>query len=151
MPSLGGRLAAISIVLVGASHYDGAMDDPSRQWAERARYDLDTADAMFKAGRYLYVLFCCQQAVEKILKSVIVQRTNKLPPRIHQLARLAEIAGAAVDEKQMDFLRELSAYYIPTRYPEDIADLALDVKEEKARRVLSQSREFMQWLNSILQ
>lgn len=44
------------------------MDDLSREWAERAQYDLDTADAMFKAGRYLYVLFCCQQAVEKVLK-----------------------------------------------------------------------------------
>jgi HEPN domain-containing protein len=127
------------------------MDDLSRKWAEQARYDLDTADAMFNAGRYLYVLFCCQQAVEKTIKSVIVQRTNELPPRIHQLVRLAEVAGLVVDEGQLDFLRELSAYYIPTRYPEAVADLALDVKESKARRVLGQSREFMQWLNSILQ
>ncbi len=104
---------------------------------------------MFRAGRYLYVLLCCQQAIEKYLKSVIVQRTNKLPPRIHQLARLAEIAAVAPDERQVDFLRELSGYYIPTRYPEDIADLALDVKPEKALRVLGQSREFVQWLNSI--
>jgi len=104
---------------------------------------------MFKAGRYLYVLFCCQQAVEKMLKSVIVQRADELPPRIHRLARLAELAGVAVDEKQVDFLLELSAYYIPTRYPEKAADLALDVKQEKARWVLSQSREFIQWLSSI--
>jgi HEPN domain-containing protein len=123
------------------------MDDLSRHWAERARYDLDTADAMFQTGRYLYVLFCCQQAVEKMLKSIIVQRADELPPRIHQLARLAELAGVAVDEKQVDFLRELAAYYIPTRYPEDIGDLALDVKEAKARWVLNQSREFIQWLS----
>jgi HEPN domain-containing protein len=127
------------------------MDDLSRQWAERAGYDLDTADAMFKAGRHLYVLFCCQQAVEKALKSVIVLRTNKLPPRIHQLARLAAVGGVAVDEKQVGFLRELSAYYIPTRYPEEAADLTFDVKEEQSRRVLSQSREFIQWLSSISQ
>jgi len=127
------------------------MDDVSRQWAERAQYDLDTADAMFKAGRYLYVLFCCQQAVEKMLKSVIVERTSKLPPRIHQLARLAKIADVAVDDRQVDFLRELSAYYIPTRYPEEIADVAPDVKAEKAQGVLSQSRELVQWLNSISQ
>jgi HEPN domain-containing protein len=127
------------------------MDDLSRQWAERAQYDLDTADAMLKAGRYLYVLFCCQQAVEKALKAVIVVRTGKLPPRIHHLARLAEAAAAPVDEAQVDFLRQLSTYYIPTRYPEDMADLALDVKVEQAQRVLGQSREFMQWLSSILQ
>ena len=86
-----------------------------------------------------------------MLKSIIVQRADEMPPRIHQLVRLAELAGVAVDEKQEDFLRELGAYYIPTRYPEDIADLALDVKEAGARRVLSQSREFIQWLSSISQ
>jgi len=69
------------------------MDDISQQWNERARYDLDTADAMFKAGRYLYVLFCCQQAVEKALKAVVVLRTRELPPRVHKLVRLAEVAG----------------------------------------------------------
>jgi HEPN domain-containing protein len=127
------------------------MDDLTRKWAEQAQYDLDTADAMSKAGRYLYVLFCCQQAVEKILKAAIVQHTNKLPPRIHQLARLAELAGVAINDKQADFLRELGSYYIPTRYPEEVADLALAAKEAKARQVLSQSKEFLQWLNSILQ
>ena len=125
------------------------MDDIAEQWAERAQYDLDSASAMFDAGRYLYVLFCCQQAVEKMLKSLVVQRTRELPPRIHKLVRLAEVAGLAVEEKQMDFLRELSAYYVPTRYPEDVADLAFDVKEEQAKRVLSQSEEFIRWLNSI--
>jgi HEPN domain-containing protein len=123
----------------------------SQQWAERAQYDLDTAEAMFKAGRYLYVLFCCQQAIEKILKSVIIQRTNKLPPRIHQLARLAQIAKLAIDERQADLLREVSNYYIPTRYPEEVAELALGVTEEEARLVLARSKEFTQWLNSISQ
>jgi HEPN domain-containing protein len=99
------------------------MDDISEQWIGRAQYDLDSAHAMFKAGRYLYVLFCCQQAVEKMLKSIVAQRTRELPPRTHKLSRLAELAGPELDERQIDFLRELSAYYIPTRYPEDVADI----------------------------
>jgi len=36
------------------------MEGLSRKCVERGQYDLDTADAMFKAGRHLYVLFCCQ-------------------------------------------------------------------------------------------
>jgi HEPN domain-containing protein len=127
------------------------MDDISEQWTERARYDLDTADAMFKAGRYLYVLFCCQQAVEKALKAVIVTRTGQLPPRIHKLVRLSELAGVMIDDKQTQFLRELAAYYIPTRYPEEVADLASEVKREQAQHVLTQSKEFTQWLRSISQ
>jgi HEPN domain-containing protein len=143
--------ATFSIALAHACNYDSLMDDLSRQWAERAQYDLDTADAMFKAGRYLYVLFCCQQGVEKMLKAVIVQRTNRVPPRIHQLVRLVELARVVGDERQVDFLRELSNYYLPSRYPEEAADLSADVTEEDARRVLVQSREFVKWLNSMSQ
>lgn len=35
------------------------MEAAARHWAEQARYDLDTARAMFDPGRFLYVLFCC--------------------------------------------------------------------------------------------
>jgi HEPN domain-containing protein len=39
------------------------MANPAQEWAERARYDLETARAMRESGRYLYVFFCCQQAL----------------------------------------------------------------------------------------
>jgi len=42
-----------------------------RIWMDRVEYDLETARAMNKAGRYLYVLFMCQQAVEKALKALL--------------------------------------------------------------------------------
>jgi HEPN domain-containing protein len=34
-------------------------------WMERVNYDWETARAMHKTGRYLYVVFMCQQAIEK--------------------------------------------------------------------------------------
>jgi HEPN domain-containing protein len=52
--------------------------------------------------------------------------------------------------KQVDFLRELSTYYIPSRYPEEVTNLRPEAKEEKAPQVLGQWREFMEWLKSIL-
>ncbi|MFH0809810.1 MAG: HEPN domain-containing protein [Pseudomonadota bacterium] len=126
------------------------MRSSAMHWAEQARYDLDTAKAMFDSGRYLYVLFCCQQAAEKMLKALIAMRTEELPPRIHQLVRLSEVAGLEVGQERADFLRELSAYYIQTRYPEEIGNLASQVKEQEARRVLDQTEEVLQWLSSML-
>jgi len=38
--------------------------------------------------------------------------------------------------EQADFLRELSSYYIQTRYPEEIADMGREVKEGIAREIL---------------
>ncbi|MBI2266308.1 MAG: HEPN domain-containing protein [Armatimonadetes bacterium] len=122
----------------------------SQHWAEQARYDLESARAMLNSGRYLSVLSCCQQAVEKMLKAIISERSQELPPRIHHLARLAEAAAVEMSDDQLDFLRELSAYYIQTRYPEEIPDLASLAKEDEARRVMNQTEEIVQWLNSIL-
>ena len=53
-----------------------------------------------------------------------------------QLMRLAEVAGITVEENQADFLRELSAYFIQTRYPEEIVQMGSKVKEGMARELL---------------
>ena len=56
------------------------MSSTEGDWIEQSTYDLETARAMLTSGRYLYVLFCCQQAVEKTLKALIVHRTGEFPP-----------------------------------------------------------------------
>ena len=43
--------------------------DKKLYWKEMADYDLETAEAMFTTGRWLYVGFMCHQVIEKTLKS----------------------------------------------------------------------------------
>ncbi len=126
------------------------MSSASQQWTEQARYDLDTARAMFDSGRYLYVLFCCQQAVEKALKAIIVRRTDDLPPRLNNLMRLAEIADVKMEPDREDFLGELSGYYIQTRYPQEIESLAQTLDREIAQDALDKTGEVLEWLFSML-
>jgi len=121
-----------------------------QQWAERALYDLDTAKAMLDSGRYLYVLFCCQQSIEKQLKAIIAERTQEFPPRIHQLVRLAEKASLELTEDQTKFLRKLSSYYIQTRYPEDIADIGKGVDLNLAKMYYEGTKEVFEWLSSLI-
>ncbi len=120
------------------------------RWAEQAQYDLDTAQAMLDSGRLLYVLFCCQQAVEKMLKGVIAKRTNEFPPRLHNLMRLADRAGLELDTDQTLLMRELSGYYIQARYPEEIEAFSREVSGETAREVLSKTERIMGWLSSMI-
>jgi HEPN domain-containing protein len=119
-------------------------------WMGQARYDLDAAHAMLESKRYLYVLFCCQQAVEKMIKAIIVKHTQELPPRLHNLMRLTETAGLEVTEERARFLRELSAYYIQTRYPEEITEMYNQVKLDTARSIMKQTEEVITWLESML-
>jgi len=121
-----------------------------QRWAEQARYDLDTARAMLDSGRYLYVLFCCQQAVEKMVKGVIANRTGEFPPRLHNLVKLAQHAQIEVDQAQVMFMRDLSRYYVETRYPDQIAELSRGMTGEKAAAVLNQTEAMLRWLSSML-
>jgi HEPN domain-containing protein len=126
------------------------MSKETDRWVEQARYDLDTARSMLESKRYLYVLFCCQQAVEKMIKALIAKRTSELPPRLHHLMRLAEAADLEVSEERARFLRELSAYYFQTRYPEEITEISKQVKAETAGQILKHTEEVMEWLESML-
>jgi len=54
-------------------------------WVAASRYDLETARALLKSRRYLYVLFMCQQALEKLLKALVTARTEPFPLRSHNL------------------------------------------------------------------
>jgi len=96
------------------------MSKASKIWAQKARYDLETAESMSREGRFVYVLFCCQQSIEKILKAFLSDKTGEMPPRIHNLSRLVEFLGLDLPSARAQFLGELSDYYIQSRYLDEI-------------------------------
>ena len=114
------------------------------EWVERAEYDIGTARDMLAAGRSLYVFFCCQQAIEKAIKAIIAQRTEEMPPRLHNLPKLATYAGLRVDDRQADLLRRLTNYYVQTRY------LAERVGGASAEAALHETEELLEWLLSLV-
>ena len=103
-----------------------------------------------KTGRYLYVLFCCQQAVEKLLKGLVIKHTNEMAPRTHDLLRLTGLAKIELSEEQELFLRQLCNYYIETRYPEEMQELARKVTPRIAYDYLNKTKEVLKWLARLL-
>jgi len=85
-----------------------------------------------------------------MLKAIIAKRSQELPPRLHQLVRLAEKAQVPLNEEQADFLRELSAHYIQSRYPEEIEDISSQVSVQQAQQVVKKTEEVVRWLESML-
>ena len=57
-------------------------------WLDIAEYDLETARAMQSGGRYLYTVFMCQQALEKLLKAIYLTQKSEEAPRTHNLLYL---------------------------------------------------------------
>ena len=119
-------------------------------WIDIARYDLDTASALLKTRRYLYVLFMCQQCLEKMLKAMVILETKKFPPRIHNLVRLAEAAGIDRDKIDFEFLDKLSFYYIESRYPEEHINLHKQVTKKLSESYYETARRIYRWLEKQL-
>jgi len=124
------------------------MTDVHNQWIEQAEYDLAAAGDMLKAGRLYYVLFCCQQATEKMLKAIYARKLNNVPPRTHQLVRIAEETKLELSEEHKNFLRELSAYYIQSRYPDEMDGMEPEISVDLAELTLLRTKELIQWLRS---
>jgi HEPN domain-containing protein len=123
------------------------MDKYVSHWLDRSNYDLETAKAMLDAGRYLYVAYMCQQAIEKLLKAIIAQHGKENLP-IHNLNRLAELAELASELKvdQVDLFAELTAFHIEARYGDYKESLSEIVDVEKAKTIFDQTQELFRWL-----
>ena len=126
------------------------MKKTIQEWLEISEYDLNTAQAMFEAKRYLYVAFMCQQAVEKILKAVYIHQKNGLPPRTHNLLYIVDILKLDIDEKKKASLARLNQFYLESRYPGDRVKLARAVDFKTAKSLLKDTKEIWECLKQKL-
>jgi HEPN domain-containing protein len=120
-------------------------------WLALAQYDLDTAEAMLKTGRLLYVGFMCHQAIEKILKACFVKRRNETPPYSHNLSQLAKECGILenISEEQKKYISFLQPMNVESRYPAYKDKVFQTLDAERCEEILRQTREFSQWLQSL--
>jgi HEPN domain-containing protein len=115
-------------------------------WLRSSEYDLQTAESLLRSRRYIYVIFLCHLAVEKLLKAIVAESSATLPPRTHNLYRLLELGRITVPEAHEDLVAKLNAMSVVTRYPEDIATLSAEVTRKVAQDYLTNTKEFIQWL-----
>jgi len=121
-------------------------------WLMLAEYDLQTARAMLRARRYLYVAFTCQQAVEKTLKALYVGEKGITPPYTHNLVRLLDVLDVArgITSEGRALLAELNAYYIESRYSETVAGLSRALDRRAAVRLVRDTERILRWLRLLL-
>ena len=124
------------------------MEPDVKYWVDLSRYDIETAKAMLAGGRYLYVLFTCQQSIEKMLKALVVKNTKSFPPKIHDLVKLASLAKTDIEKEQKEFLAKLNYYYLETRYPRELSEISKQIKKEAALELFNNTKKILKWLRS---
>ena len=85
-------------------------------WRDKAVDDRVTAKALLKSKRYSACLFFVHIYLEKLLKALVVEKTGKPAPYVHDLLDLVNIAEIELSEEQRELLREINTFNIRARY-----------------------------------
>lgn len=126
------------------------MDKGHEEWLKQSEYDIKTAEAMFVAKRYIYVVFMCHLSIEKSLKGLYQKKLGKVPPKVHNLLFLIETVGLKLPDNLYEAVFSLNRASIPTRYPEDLKKMQKDYPKRKTETLLVQSKEVLKWLKKEL-
>jgi HEPN domain-containing protein len=123
-------------------------------WLDSAQYDLETANYMFKDGRWFYVVHMCQQSIEKLLKGLYILYIGPNQPHIHNLERLINklkpLLNVEISDETLSFLSELTSYNLNKRYTEYKVKIGLLIKKDKATAILAKTKEVYAWLLTLV-
>jgi HEPN domain-containing protein len=127
-------------------------DSKIEYWMELATYDFETAKAMLRTERYLYVGFMAHQVVEKSLKALYWKRTASEPPYTHDLWKLIRNMNLAleVSDGLSDLIDQLQPLNIEARYPQDRERLISYLSRERCVALIGQVERMMAWIQSKL-
>jgi HEPN domain-containing protein len=116
-------------------------------WKNSSDEDLAAAESLLEKGHLRHALFLAHLAVEKMLKAHVTRVTCDIPPRTHNLVRLAELARLELDSQQISFLTRFGIYQLEGRYP-DSAQVVLDLGA--VREKFRSAQEMLIWLKKQL-
>lgn len=123
--------------------------DAIRRWQQGAQRNIETAKSLVKLKHYDWALFIGQLALEKLLKGLVIVKTCKLPPRIHDLQKLAELAGIKLTNEQINDFTEITRFHIQARYDDIKYELYKAATPEYTQEWFTKMRKFYLWLQKL--
>lgn len=119
------------------------VDKQVGYWKGGAREDLGVAELLLERRRTRYALFFGHLALERSLKALVTRVTRDIPPRTHDLVRLAALARVSLSPDQDEVLQDMQQYNLEGRYPSDwpTAPDAVSADSDLAR-----AKELVLWL-----
>ena len=128
------------------------MFDKVEYWLELCDDDIKAAKAMLKSKNYLWAGFICHLIAEKALKAAISDITSEVPPKTHDLPRLASMTSLCDDisEEHMLLLKKLMPLQIEARYPEYKEKISALMTENYCAKLLNDTEDFLCWIKAKL-
>lgn len=116
-------------------------------WLDSAEHDWDTVQSLFVAAKYDWCLFIGHLVLEKILKALYVQANhNQLPPKTHNLVKLARLSKLDLSMEQEILLDEINDFNLEVRYPQYKSEFYKKCTREFSEDYYQKINEMMIWL-----
>ena len=117
-------------------------------WLKQANKDFEVAEKTLHLNEYYSVVFWCQQAVEKGLKALVLEK-NKEKIIGHSLIKLGK--EAHIPKDFISKLKKLSPQYFFARYPDASEDVPYELYDEIiTKEFLEIAKEVLAWINNQL-
>ena len=115
---------------------------------DSAKKNMNTADYLFKGRRYDSCLFFCHLALEKLIKSIVVEKTDSAAPFIHDLVKLSQYANIELDKIAEGSLEKITDFNIAGRYDDEKQAFNKLCTKTYAQKYLKISKELFVWLEN---
>ena len=125
------------------------MREEIENWWKQAEKDLTAAKNSLNSGDYEWASFQSNQAAEKALKALFLEKKKALTPT-HNLITLGNSLNAP--KEIIDSLKVLNPEYTVARYP-DAANAAPfeTYTKEKAAQSIKNSEKVLKWIRELLE
>lgn len=129
---------------------DEQMHKLIKYWVNLSDYDWNTTLGLFNIKRYPHSLFFLHLSIEKLLKALIVKKTNDHPPNKHNLVHLIEKASLAISEERLTIINSITAFNIEARYPDYKKSLYKKADKRFTYNFIERGKEIRKWLKEEL-
>jgi HEPN domain-containing protein len=117
-------------------------------WFKSAAHDMEVAETLFQNQKYDWCLFIGHLVIEKALKAFYVRDKKGMPPKIHNLVKLAENTKLSFTEDQFVFLADVNDFNIEVRYPDAKFSFYQTCTREFTEGQFLKIKEMYKWLLS---
>jgi HEPN domain-containing protein len=114
----------------------------AKNWLNFALRDLRSAQKNYEIEEY-HVAFLAQQAVEKALKALLIEREGSFP-KIHDLTQLAKTLNVPNDI--LELCASVTPAYMATRYP----DVSSEFSRDEVKEIVEYAGKVVEWVEKEL-
>jgi HEPN domain-containing protein len=123
------------------------IDEHIEYWVKNSLIDLKSSSNMLTAGIFDWCLFVGHLALEKMLKAHWVKANQQsIPPKIHNLMKLAELAKIELTENQIEFFRIVNQFHLEARYQDYKDEFRTIATKKFETENLQKINEVFEWL-----